>query len=67
MRRRPVAVAVGVLVGAAIAYSGAKVTSGVGLGGRVCSGVGVAIFMAMAAVTVEVPDPQANSRGLAAL
>jgi hypothetical protein len=55
VRGRPVAVAVGVLVGAAIAYSGASVTSGVGLGGRVGSGVGVAIFMAMAAVTVEVP------------
>jgi hypothetical protein len=55
VRGRLVAVAVGVLVDAAIAYTGARVTSGVGLGGRVGSGVGVAIFMAMAAVTVEVP------------
>jgi hypothetical protein len=54
VRGRPVAVAVGVLVGAAIAYTGARVTSGAGLGGRVGSGVGVTISMAMAVVTVEV-------------
>ena len=54
VRGLPFAVAVGVLVGATIAYTGARVTSGVGLGDGVDSGVGVGISLAMAVVTVDV-------------
>jgi hypothetical protein len=56
VRGRRVAFAFGVLVGAAIAYAGVRVTSGVGFGGRVGSGVGVSMSTAMAVVTVDVSE-----------
>jgi hypothetical protein len=43
-----------VFVGAAIAYTGPRVTSGVGLGAEVGSGVGSAVSMAVAIVTGDV-------------
>jgi hypothetical protein len=55
VRERAVAFAVGVLVGASIVNTGARVTSGVGLGCRVGSGVGVVISMTRAGVKLGVP------------
>ena len=52
VRGLPFAVAVGVLVGATIAYTGARVTS---LGDGVDSGAGVGISLAIAVVTVDAP------------
>jgi len=52
---RDVAVVFGVLVGAAITYTEARVTPGVGLGRSVDSGVGAGMSAAMAVRTVDGP------------
>ncbi len=68
MRGRAVAVAFSVLVSASIAYTGARVTSGVGLSGSVDSGVGAGISTAMVVLTVDGPrSPRAGSRRFAVL